>query len=248
MPPDLDTAFRKFIPPFGAAGNPVDITGGEPPTTYANTIRYALGEPHARRGLEIRERLLGPEHPNVAADVAALAAILDGQGKRDEAEGLIRRSLAVFERVYGPEHYEVAINLNNLAALRQGKGDDREAEQFYRRALAIKEKLLGADHPDVAMTLNNLAVLGKAQARYAEAEPLYQRALAIFETALGQSHPKTVACGENYRALLREMSSGNEPPPNNAACNRSISTSKEQRLEVFTMCSAKLSRQRGRRP
>ena len=27
MPPDLDAAFRKFIPPFGAAGNPVDITG-----------------------------------------------------------------------------------------------------------------------------------------------------------------------------------------------------------------------------
>ena len=45
MPPDLDAAFRKFIPPFGAAGNPVDITGGEPPATYANTIRYALGEP-----------------------------------------------------------------------------------------------------------------------------------------------------------------------------------------------------------
>jgi acetyl coenzyme A synthetase (ADP forming)-like protein len=43
--PDMDAAFRKFIPPFGAAGNPVDITGGEPPTTYANTIRYALGEP-----------------------------------------------------------------------------------------------------------------------------------------------------------------------------------------------------------
>jgi acetyl coenzyme A synthetase (ADP forming)-like protein len=45
MAPDMDAAFRKFIPPFGAAGNPVDITGGEPPTTYANTIRYALGEP-----------------------------------------------------------------------------------------------------------------------------------------------------------------------------------------------------------
>jgi acetyl coenzyme A synthetase (ADP forming)-like protein len=44
MPPDMDAAFRKFIPPFGAAGNPVDITGGEPPTTYANTIRYALNE------------------------------------------------------------------------------------------------------------------------------------------------------------------------------------------------------------
>lgn len=42
MPDDLDAAFRKFIPPFGAAGNPVDITGGEPPETYANTIRLGL--------------------------------------------------------------------------------------------------------------------------------------------------------------------------------------------------------------
>ena len=45
MPPDLDAAFRKFIPPFGAAGNPVDITGGEPPATYRNTIRLGLEEP-----------------------------------------------------------------------------------------------------------------------------------------------------------------------------------------------------------
>jgi acetyl coenzyme A synthetase (ADP forming)-like protein len=42
MPPDLDAAFREFIPPFGAAGNPVDITGGEPPTTYRNTMKLAL--------------------------------------------------------------------------------------------------------------------------------------------------------------------------------------------------------------
>lgn len=42
MPDDLDAAFRKFIPPFGAAGNPVDITGGEPPQTYANTVRLGL--------------------------------------------------------------------------------------------------------------------------------------------------------------------------------------------------------------
>ena len=42
MPDDLDKAFREFIPPFGAAGNPVDITGGEPPSTYRNTIKLGL--------------------------------------------------------------------------------------------------------------------------------------------------------------------------------------------------------------
>jgi len=39
---DLDEAFKKYIPPFGATGNPVDITGGEPPETYEAAIRLAL--------------------------------------------------------------------------------------------------------------------------------------------------------------------------------------------------------------
>jgi acetyl coenzyme A synthetase (ADP forming)-like protein len=70
MPPDLDAAFRKFIPPFGAAGNPVDITGGEPPTTYRNTI--ALGLEDAR----IHALVLGYWHtiitpPMVFARLAA---------------------------------------------------------------------------------------------------------------------------------------------------------------------------------
>ena len=44
IPDDLDAAFRKFIPPFGAAGNPIDITGGEPPSTYQNTIKLGLDD------------------------------------------------------------------------------------------------------------------------------------------------------------------------------------------------------------
>src|SRR4051794_18039560 len=42
IPAALAAAFRNFIPPFGAAGNPVDITGGEPPITYVNTVRLGL--------------------------------------------------------------------------------------------------------------------------------------------------------------------------------------------------------------
>ncbi len=45
MPPDLDAQFKELIPPFGASGNPVDITGGEPPETYRKAIRLALHEP-----------------------------------------------------------------------------------------------------------------------------------------------------------------------------------------------------------
>src|SRR5262249_10834297 len=90
-----------------------------PPPLAAPGGRAAAGEPWARRSVEVREKACGPDHPAVAADKAALAAILDAQGRFDEAEALYAEALAVFERIYGPEHYELAVNYNNLAAIRQ---------------------------------------------------------------------------------------------------------------------------------
>jgi acetyl coenzyme A synthetase (ADP forming)-like protein len=73
IPPDLDEAFRAFIPPFGAAGNPIDITGGEPPTTYEATIRLGLEDPR------IHALILGYWHtivtpPMVFAELTARVA------------------------------------------------------------------------------------------------------------------------------------------------------------------------------
>ncbi|WP_037077303.1 acetate--CoA ligase family protein [Pseudonocardia spinosispora] len=73
IPPDLDEAFRAFIPPFGAAGNPIDITGGEPPSTYEATIRLGLEDPR------IHALILGYWHtivtpPMVFAELTARVA------------------------------------------------------------------------------------------------------------------------------------------------------------------------------
>jgi acyl-CoA synthetase (NDP forming) len=72
IPDDLDEAFKQYIPPFGASGNPIDITGGEPPETYANVIRMSLKEPR------IHSLIVGYWHtiitpPLVFAEVLAKA-------------------------------------------------------------------------------------------------------------------------------------------------------------------------------
>jgi tetratricopeptide (TPR) repeat protein len=165
--------------------------------------RHGEGEPHARRAAEIRERVLGPDHPDTAADVGALAAILDAQGRHDEAEALYRRALASFERALGRDHYEVAVVVGNLAALCQATGRAEEAERLYTRALSLKTKLLGPSHPEVATTLNNMAVLCKAGGRYSEAEELYRQALTVFERVLEPGHPSLEACYANLAHLHR---------------------------------------------
>ena len=63
---------------------------------------YAAGEVFARRGLAIRRSLAGADPRDIAADLVALAAILDGQEKYAEAEDMYLEALGVFERRRAP--------------------------------------------------------------------------------------------------------------------------------------------------
>jgi tetratricopeptide (TPR) repeat protein len=166
--------------------------------------RFAAGEPHARRSVELREAVLGSSHPVVAADVAALAALVDGSGRLDEAAPLYLRALAVFRRKLGVKSSEVGLNLSNLAVLRQRQGRLAEAEELYAQALEILEQVYGRGHPEVALTVNNLADLVRETGDLRRAEGLYARALRSFERSLGARHPHTKLCRANHRALKAE--------------------------------------------
>jgi CHAT domain-containing protein/Tfp pilus assembly protein PilF len=163
--------------------------------------KYEEALPYIERALEIRERILGPDHPDVSQAINSLAALHYYKGEYSKAEPLYQRALAIWEKSLGPEHLNVAHTLNNLATLYSALGDYVKAEPLYQRALAIKEKALGPDHPDVAMSLNNLANLYGALGDHAKAEPLQRRALAIKEKALGPDHPD-VAMSLNNLANL----------------------------------------------
>ena len=102
--------------------------------------RYAEAEPLYRRSLEIKEKQLGPDHPDVAGSLNNLAILYADQGRYAEAEPLYRRSLKIREAKLGPDHPDVAASLNNLAILYQSQGRYAEAEPLYRRSLKIREK------------------------------------------------------------------------------------------------------------
>jgi tetratricopeptide (TPR) repeat protein len=166
--------------------------------------RHAVGEPHARRSVELREAELGSDHVAVAADVAALAALVEGRGRLDEAADLYQRALAVFRRKLGGQSAEVSINMSSLAALKQQQGKIPEAETLYARALTIQERVFGRGHPEVAMTLNNLACLKREKGDLAGAQSLYERARRSFLKTLGPKHPHTRLCVSNHHAVVAE--------------------------------------------
>jgi CHAT domain-containing protein/Tfp pilus assembly protein PilF len=153
--------------------------------------KYGDALPLAERVLEVRERLLGAEHRDVAAAIASLSGVYSGKGEYVKAVSLCRRALDIREKALGKDHPDTAQSLNNLAALYSFQGKYAEAEPLYKSALDVREKALGKDHPDTAQSLNNLAVGYVLQGKYVEAEPLHQRSLDIREKALGKDHPDT---------------------------------------------------------
>ncbi len=169
---------------------------------------WLRGEPFARHAVRLRTKLLGSRHPAVAADLTALAALLDRQGQFVEAERLYHRALAILEREHGAEHHLVAVALNNLAAVLLARRTMSEAEAMFRRAMAIESRELGATHPTVAYSTNNLAVLLKDTRRPSAAAALFRKAIRLFSRGLGADHPHVGVCLENLSQVLRRTGDG----------------------------------------
>jgi tetratricopeptide (TPR) repeat protein len=163
--------------------------------------RFAQGERLARRGLAMREALLGGQHLAVAEDLAALAPLLDARGRDREAASAFRRALRLLVRWLGPGHAEVGLLTANLAALEHRRGRHRQAERGYREALRILRQRLGAAHPQLALTMHNFALLQLARGRRAAALRLATTAQALASAALGSLHPEARGLRASVRAI-----------------------------------------------
>ncbi len=164
---------------------------------------WLRGEPFARHAVMLRTKLFGRRHPAVAADITALAALLDRQGQFVEAERLYHRALTILELEHGAEHHLVAVALNNLAAVLHARGKVADAEAMFRRAQAIEIAVLGPTHPTVAYSTNNLAILLKDTRRPTAAAVLFRKAVTLFSRGLGANHPHVGVCLENLSQVLR---------------------------------------------
>ncbi len=152
--------------------------------------RYREVEALSQRAVRIRERILGPDHPDVAVALGGLGLLYWMLGEYDQAEPLYQRALRIQEQARGPEHHDLAAPLNNLANLYCTLGKYDQAEPLYKRAIRIREQALGPENPRLIYPLNGLANLYYVKRMDEQAEPLYKRAIRIGEQALGPDHPQ----------------------------------------------------------
>jgi tetratricopeptide (TPR) repeat protein len=84
--------------------------------------QYTEAPPCLEKALAIREKVLGPEHPNTALSLNNLAELYRVQGRYAEALPFYRRVLVSQEKTLGPEHDDTLYNEHIGSGSAQGAG------------------------------------------------------------------------------------------------------------------------------
>ncbi len=157
---------------------------------------------YADRAQAIQERVLGPDHPEVAQTLQTAGNLFSRRGEYEEAETRLTRALAIREAALGPTHERVAGTLNDLGILAGRRGEHARAATYLERTLAIREEILPPGHRELAETLGNLGWLYNESAEYPKSIAYSRRALSIMEKIEGPMHPMVLGLRSNTAVAL----------------------------------------------
>jgi len=119
--------------------------------------KFTESEQAHREALEMRRKVFGDEHPDVALSLHHLAIGLHHQGKLEEAERLCRESLEMRRRLAGFTRSVETESFQSLLSILRDERKQDEVDALYREELALRRKALGDDHPAVAAAFQQLA-------------------------------------------------------------------------------------------
>jgi tetratricopeptide (TPR) repeat protein len=119
--------------------------------------------------LEMRKRVLGPDHPSTLTSMANLASTYRNQGRWNEAEKLFAQVMETIKTMLGVKHPDTLSTMSNLASTYWNQGRWNEAEKLEVQVMETRNTVLGAEHPDTLTSMANLAYTWKSQRRLPEA-------------------------------------------------------------------------------
>jgi serine/threonine-protein kinase len=171
-------------------------------TSYRVQGRYGEAEPHLRKALEIRRRVLGPTNLETAQSMIVLAEWCVLNARYAEAEPLFRDALPVFRAAHDTKW--LAIALNDYGVLKSTVGDHAGAERLLREGLQISAGLTGADRAPRAIMYAGLGAARRDQGDLVGGAELTQKAIDEFRALPGEPRSEMAFALRNL-ASIRQL-------------------------------------------
>jgi tetratricopeptide (TPR) repeat protein len=173
---------------------------------YLDLGLYPLAEQHLQRAIDLRQRVLGKEHPDTLEALAQMAGLLEAAGKWSSAEATAREVVPIQRKVLGERHPSTIGTLAILAQVYSDQNKFPQAEPLLEEVLEIQKKVLGPEHPETLTSMNNLALNYRRQRKDARAEALYSNTLELRRLVSGENHPDTLLVMNNLAGVYLAQS------------------------------------------
>jgi tetratricopeptide (TPR) repeat protein len=154
--------------------------------------------PH-EQALALKEKALGPNHPDVGISEMNLAIVLQELGRNTEALPHNDRAIRIMRDGLGAYHPSLANAFNGRGEILNSLGRYGEARTLFERARVIWERELGPESRSLAYALTGIGQSYVAEGRSLEALVPLERALKIREA----EEPEPSRRAETRFALAR---------------------------------------------
>jgi tetratricopeptide (TPR) repeat protein len=176
-----------------------------------------------RTALEVAERNK-LETMAVSHVLENLGKLLEGEGKKTEAQSCLERSTAIVEKVMGPESIPALKGREELADFYRRSHKYQDMERVVRGALEVTLK--DPNHQLNITFLQQLAECCRLQRKYKEAEEFYLKLLDRVKERDGGESQLTALALNNLAAMYREKG-------DNAAAERYLESALALMQKVF---------------
>ncbi|MBZ5687441.1 MAG: serine/threonine-protein kinase [Acidobacteriia bacterium] len=173
-------------------------------TVYQKLGLYTQAESLLTQAIDIRGRILGPEHPDTLKAKERMSPLFAEQGRFAEGEKFDRELLASQRRVLGPDHRETLATQSELFWLLDWLGRSQEGEKLGRTTLAAQQHALGKEDPDTLLSMRRLGSILESEDHLPEAEALSRQSIEIRKRVSGPEHPETLLAMSDLGLVLTQ--------------------------------------------
>ncbi|CAF1429434.1 unnamed protein product [Adineta steineri] len=166
---------------------------------HEKAIRYY------EQGLEIQQKTLPSNHPDLATSYNNIGSVYDSMGEYSKALSFYEQGLEICQKTLPSNHPSLATSYNNIGNVYDSMGEYSKAVSYYEKALEIQQKTLPLNHPDLATSYNNIGLVYNNTGEYSKTLSFYEKALEIREKSLPSNHPSLATSYNNIGMVYNNM-------------------------------------------
>ena len=198
-------ALRKFPVQSEQVQRGIAITYSNIGNTYTAMGDYHAALDYQRKALAIREQILPPDHPQLAASYNNVGISYGELEDQKQSLDYLEKALEIRKKILPADHPDLAKSYSNVGLAYSSLGRHHEALDYQLRSLNIFQKSLSAVHTDLAFAYNFVGLTYDALNDHQRALKYKLDALGIFEEVLPPDHPELARSynniGSTYSAL-----------------------------------------------